>query len=292
MSEPVIDADLVRRLLANQFPQWADLPVEPVIPGGHDNRTFRLGEAMAVRLPSHAAYAAQVEKEQRCLPRLAPVLPLPIPAPAGLGRPGEGYPWPWSVNRWLEGETPKTALIGDLVAFARDLAGFLRALQAADANDGPAAGPHSFWRGGPLMTYDGETRQAIAALGERIDGAAATAIWEAALAAAWAGAPAWVHGDVAVGNLLVRDGRLSAVIDFGCSAVGDPACDLVIAWTVFEGASRAAFRETVALDEATWARARGWALWKAVILMAGRAGRHPEEAEPVLKALLAERAPR
>jgi len=286
MSAPLIDAALVRRLVAAQFPAWAGLPVEPVLPGGNDNRTFRLGEGLSVRLPSHERYAAQAAKEQRWLPVLAPWLPLPIPAPAALGRPGEGFPWPWSVNRWLEGETARRSRPADWVTFARDLAGFLTALQAVDAGEGPAAGPHSFWRGGPLSTYDRQTREAIATLGDAIDGRTATAIWEAALAATWAGPPVWVHGDIAAGNLLVREGALSAVIDFGCCAVGDPACDLVIAWTLFEGAGPAAFRDAMAVDEATWARARGWALWKALILMA--AGRHGEEAEPVLGALVAE----
>jgi aminoglycoside phosphotransferase (APT) family kinase protein len=224
---------------------------------------------MSVRLPSHRRYVAAIEKEHAWLPRLAPQLPLPIPAPLAIGAPGEGYPWPWSVNRWLDGETAAAGRIDDRTRFATDLAAFLADLQRIDATDGPPTGQHSFWRGGPLTTYDGETRGAIAALGERIDGVAAAEVWDAALAATWRGAPVWVHGDVAPGNLLVQDGRLSAVIDFGQACVGDPACDLAIAWTFFDGESRAVFRAGLPLDAGTWARGRGWCLWKALIIFAG-----------------------
>ena len=264
-----IDSNLVRRLVAGQFPQWAHLPVRAVASQGWDNRTFRLGETMSVRLPSHRRYVAAVEKEHAWLPRLAPHLPLPIPAPLAIGAPSEDYPWPWAVNRWLEGETAASVRIDSRQQFAADLAAFLTALQRIEASDGPPTGPHSFWRGGPLATYDDETRRSIAALGDRIDGAAATEVWDGALAATWTGLPVWLHGDVAPGNLLVRDGRLSAVIDFGQACVGDPACDLAIAWTFFAGESRAAFRAGLPLDAATWARGRGWSLWKALIIFAG-----------------------
>ncbi|MER8469524.1 aminoglycoside phosphotransferase family protein [Mesorhizobium sp. M0991] len=264
-----IDAALVRRLIVAQFPKWADLPVEPVEPGGWDNRTFRLGDSMSVRLPSAAAYVAQVEKEHRWLPRLAPHLPLPIPVPLAKGAPGEGYPWPWSVYRWLGGRPAAGELIADLTEFARSLAGFLVALYRIDAVGGPLAGQHNFHRGGRLSVYDAETRGALSALGGRIDKAAAEAVWATALASGWQAPPVWVHGDVASGNLLVEDGKLCAVVDFGSSAIGDPACDLVIAWTEFYGESRQAFRDGIALDEHSWARARGWALWKALIVASG-----------------------
>jgi aminoglycoside phosphotransferase (APT) family kinase protein len=266
-----VDAALATRLVARQFPQWADLPVAPVSLSGWDNRSFRLGDDLLVRLPSHEAYAAAVEKEQRWLPRLAPQLPLPVPRPVGLGRPDDEYPWPWSVYAWIDGEPAATAPPTDLDSFAVDLARFLVALRGADAEDGPAAGPHSFWRGGPLSTYDEEARRAFAALG---DDGRMTAVWDRALASTWDRPPVWCHGDVAVGNLLVRDGRLAAVIDFGSSAVGDPACDTVIAWTLFTGSSRAVFRRTLDLDDDTWDRGRGWALWKAAITLA--AGPSPD----------------
>jgi aminoglycoside phosphotransferase (APT) family kinase protein len=270
-----IDSALVRRLVAAQFPQWADRPVRPVSSQGWDNRTFRLGDDMSVRLPSHRRYVAAVEKEHAWLPRLAPHLPLPIPAPLAIGAPGEGYGWPWSVNRWLVGDAAAAAPIDDRRQFAADLAAFLSALQRIDASEGPLAGSHSFWRGGPLATYDDETRRSIAALGASIDTDAASEVWDAALAAAWRGPPVWVHGDVAPGNLLVSDGGLSGVIDFGQACVGDPACDLAIAWTFFEGESRAALRAGLPLDPATWARARGWTLWKALIVLAGLPGANP-----------------
>lgn len=286
-ASPPIDAALARRLVAAQFPQWAELPIRP-LPGGWDNRSFRLGEALLLRLPSAGRYAAQVEKEQMWLPRLAPQLPLEVPTPVAAGRPGEGYPHPWSVLRWIDGETPDVAA-ADLARLARDLGGFLVALRAADARDGPPAGAHSFHRGGSLSVYDAETRAAAAALSGRIDATAALTIWEQALAAAWRGPPVWIHGDVAPGNLLVRDGRLCAVIDFGCAAVGDPACDLAIAWTTFGGESRAVFQDAVGLDDATWARARGWALWKALIVLARTPGANPAArtaAVNVVRALL------
>jgi len=263
-----ITVALVRQLIAAQFPQWVGLPIVAAVPQGWDNRTFRLGEDMSVRLPSAAGYVPQVEKEHRYLPYLAARVPLPIPVPVAQGAPGASYPFPWSVYRWLPGEPAATAPIGDLPQFATDLAHFFAALQGVDATGGPPPGVHSAFRGGPLTTYDAETRRSIVALGDAVDGHATTAVWNAALAAAWQGSPVWFHGDVAVENVLVHDGRLSAVIDWGCAGVGDPACDTVLAWTVFAGASRAAFRAALPLDAATWARGRGWAVWKALITLA------------------------
>jgi aminoglycoside phosphotransferase (APT) family kinase protein len=248
-----IDVTLVSQLVTAQFPQWADLPIRPDEFGGWDNRTFHLGEHMTVRLPSAAAYAQQVEKEHRWLPRLAPLLPLPIPVPLAMGVPADGYPWHWSIYRWLAGEHAAIERIADVSQFATTLAQFLIALQRIDATGGPPPGQHNFFRGGPLAIYDGETRQAIATLDGKIDADAVTAVWEAALTARWYGSAVWVHGDVSEGNLLVRRGRLSAVIDFGSSAVGDPACDLSIAWTLLGGDSREALRAALPLDGATWA---------------------------------------
>jgi aminoglycoside phosphotransferase (APT) family kinase protein len=259
---------LVERLLAAQFPQWAGLPITPAVPQGWDNRTFRLGGGLSIRLPSAEGYTPQVEKEHCWLPYLAPRLPLPIPVPLARGEPGAGYPWPWSVYRWLDGEAAQPSRITDLPALAVALATFLSALQRIEPAGGPAAGPHSFFRGAPLEVYDAETRRAIAVVRDIVDAEAATRVWESALTAPFAGPLVWFHGDVAVNNLLVQDGRLSAVIDFGCCGVGDPACDLAIAWTLFSGESRAAFRATLPLDAGTWARGRGWALWKALITLA------------------------
>jgi aminoglycoside phosphotransferase (APT) family kinase protein len=276
----VIDTELVRRLLAAQFPQWAELPVEPIVPGGWDNRTFRLGDRMTVRLPSAEGYLLQVEKEQRWLPLLAKQLTLPIPTPIALGKPGEGFPWPWSIYCWIDGEVSTDAKIRDIRSFATDLAGFLVALRGADATDGPLPGPHNFFRGGSPAFYDAEARQAIVDLGSSIDGAAATDVWDAALSTEWTLPPVWFHGDISGGNLLVRDGELSAVIDFGTSGIGDPACDLVIAFSTL-ASQREHFRKLIDLDTATWARARGWAIWKALIVAAGSVGTHDPEGEAI-----------
>jgi aminoglycoside phosphotransferase (APT) family kinase protein len=263
-----IDPTLARRLVDAQFPEWRGLSIRPVELDGWDNRTFRLGDELSIRMPTGAWYAQQVAKEQRWLPRLAPVLPVRIPEPVAEGEPAEGYPFPWSVYRWLDGAPAATAGLGDPVAFAEAVGGFLVALRGADARGGPAPGEHNFFRGDPPGVYAEETHRAIAALADEIDAGRARRIWADAEASRWEGDPVWFHGDIAVGNLLVRDGALSAVIDFGTSGVGDPACDLVLAWTALEGEGREAFRRAVGLDDATWARGRGWALWKALIVLA------------------------
>lgn len=266
-----IDEALVRRLVSKQFPAWADLPVRSVSEQGNDNRTFRLGKEMSVRLPSAPRYAASVAKEQAWLKRLAPHLPLPIPAPIAVGQPDETYPCHWSVYGWLAGETAATARLSDLTSFATALGSFLMALQSVDACEGPPAGAHSFFRGcalRDLKIWDEQVRGAIKSLGERIDTGGATEVWEGALRVDWQREPVWFHGDIASTNLLVLDSELSAVIDFGCCGVGDPACDLTIAWTLLAGESRGRFKSILKLDRATWARGRGWTLWKALIIEA------------------------
>jgi aminoglycoside phosphotransferase (APT) family kinase protein len=263
-----IDAALVKRLVASQFPQWSELPVTPVKVDGWDNRTYRLGHDMTVRLPTAIAYTPAIDKEDRWLPVLAPSLPVQVPVPLGKGVPGEGYPFSWSIRGWLDGETADADRIDDMPAFATSVAEFLLALQRIDPSGGPEAGAHSFYRGAPPAHYDEETRHCLSVLTGHLDTAAAGAVWDAALDATWTGPPVWFHGDVASGNLLVRNGKLVAVIDFGTSGVGDPACDLVIAWTMFGGDSRDAFRQAVGHDSGTWARARGWVLWKSLLGLA------------------------
>jgi aminoglycoside phosphotransferase (APT) family kinase protein len=256
-----IDISLVSRLLAAQFPQWADLAIAPVHSAGTDNALYRLGSDMVVRLPRIESATGPVDKEHRWLPRLAPHLPLAIPVPLAKGIPGEGYPWHWSVYRWLEGETATSERIADSDQAARKLAQFITALQQIDPTDGPPPGAHNSFRGVPLSTRDAETRAAIAELSGMLDTDAVTPAWDAALQApAWPGPPVWIHGDLAPLNLLVERGELSAVIDFGCLGVGDPACDLIVAWNLLSAQSRAVFRAALPLDDATWARGRGWAL--------------------------------
>lgn len=264
-----IDNTLIRRLVASQFPQWENQPIRRVSPGGWDHRIFRLGEEMLVRMPSAAEYAFQVEKEHHWLPQLAPLLPLPIPEPLAMGEPEYGFPWKWSIYRWIEGEPATSGHIENSSDFACTLAQFLIALQLIDSTDGPSPGPHNFYRGGSLATYNAETRQAISDLKNKIDVNTATEIWEAALETHWKNSPVWIHGDIAASNLLVKDGRLSAVIDFGMLGIGDPACDLAIAWTLFRGQSREVFRSMLALDKDTWLRGSAWTLWKALIIAAG-----------------------
>ncbi|MFE7671776.1 aminoglycoside phosphotransferase family protein [Streptomyces albidoflavus] len=285
-----VDAVVAGRLIAAQFPHWSPLEIRPVDAQGWDNCTFRLGDEMLVRLPTAREYALAVEKEHRWLPVLAPALPLDVPVPLARGVPDPDFAHHWSVYRWIEGEPATQAVIEDETAFAIHLAGFLVSLQRIDTAGGPAPGLHNWFRGGPLTTYDGWTRAAL----ERLDGLirteAAEEIWERASRAPWDGEPAWFHGDMAAGNLLVRDGALTAVIDFGTCGVGDPACDLSIAWTMLTGKSRAAFRDRLEVDEATWQRGQGWALWKALVICAGavRDGEGlPADASFVLEEILA-----
>ncbi len=257
-----VDTEQVRRLIADQFPHLADLPIEPVVNGGWDNWTFHLGPERLVRLPSAAEYALAVDKEHRWLPALAARLPLPIPAPVAKGKPGAGYPYAWSIYRWLDGEPASVDRIADPVRFAIDLAEFLAALQGVDAAGGPQPGVHNWFRGGTLRTYDKQVERALAELDGHVDAGLVREIWARALDARWDGVDRWFHGDIAQGNLLLADGQLAAVIDFGTCGVGDPACDLAIAWTLLTADGRQAFRKRLSVDDATWARGRGWALWK------------------------------
>ena len=263
MDRADITADVATCLVREQFPEWADLPISAVDHQGWDNTTYRLGPSLSVRLPSADYYVAQVEKEHRWLPYLAPYLPLPIPAAVARGVPGCGFPRPWSVYGWLPGTVAHRAAIADDVAFATSLAAFLRALWSVPDGGGPPPGAHNFHRGASPAVYDDQARSAAAALGVPLE------VWEAALVP-YDGPPVWFHGDLSASNLLVDEGRLSAVIDFGTCGVGDPACDLTMAWTWFEGEAREAFVAGVGLDDAAWARARGWALWKALITWEGQ----------------------
>jgi aminoglycoside phosphotransferase (APT) family kinase protein len=260
-----INTELVRQLVATQFPQWSKLEIRTVEFSGWDNRTFHLGESMLVRLPSAEGYIQQAEKEQRWLPILAKKLPLTIPTLLAKGNPDNIFPWKWGIYRWIEGETANVNLITNLPEFANSLAQFLRSLQQINTSGAPSAGQHSFFRGASLLLYDKETRVAIDKLKEEIDTHLAIRIWEDALTSKWESSPVWFHGDVASDNLIVKDGQLSAVLDFGCCGVGDPSCDLAIAWTLLLGKSRKEFRTELNIDNGTWSRGSGWALWKALI---------------------------
>jgi aminoglycoside phosphotransferase (APT) family kinase protein len=282
-----IDEDLARALVAAQFPQWHDLPLRRVRDGGNDHRIFRLGDALSVRLPSAPGYVPQVRKEQEWLPRLAPELPLPIPAVEGVGEPSELFPAPWSVYRWMPGRPASVTEVADWARFASDLAAFLVRLRAVDATDAPDPGQHSAFRGGPLEHWDDE----MSVILHRVHGRErdlAAGIWRDALAAPFTGQPVWFHGDVSLNNLLVEDGELRAVIDFGCSGAGDPACDTVFRWTSTQPAAREQYRTDYDVDEGTWARGRGWALWKGLIMITNKPPGQAAFARHVLDRLFAE----
>ncbi|MFF7585912.1 aminoglycoside phosphotransferase family protein [Kitasatospora purpeofusca] len=265
-ARPAIDAELVRCLVDAQFPQWAELPLELLEPAGSDHVIYRLGEELSVRLPRHVGAIGQAEKEFEWLPRLAPHLPLAVPVPVKVGKPGFGYPWPWAVSRWLDGEVATVEALAGSAGTAVALAEFLTALQQF-ASEGvpvggvPVGGVLGDLAAGSLADRDRATRAAIAEVDGVFDAAAMTELWDAALGApGWDRPPVWFHGDFHTGNLLTVDGRLSAVIDFGGLGIGDPACDLTIAFTLMSAGSRAAFRAALGVDDATWTRGRGWAL--------------------------------
>jgi len=264
-----IDARLVEELIAEQFPEWSALPVSAVAISGWDNRSFRLGDAYVARLPSAARYAGQVEKEQTWLPVLAQHLPVSIPRPAARGAPGCGYPFAWSVYTWLPGETAAIAPIADRTAFARQLAGFIHALHRIDPSGAPVPGGENFHRGGSLQVYDAEARKAIGRLDAGWNRSALLAIWEEGVSTTWNRPSLWVHGDLSPGNLLVENGALSAVIDFGQMCAGDPACDFAIAWSFFDADERGAFLDVLDPVDTAWKRGRCWALWKAALLASG-----------------------
>nr|WSY55098.1 aminoglycoside phosphotransferase family protein [Streptomyces sp. NBC_00886] len=253
-----IDAKLVSRLVAEQFPQWAELPVTRVASAGTDNAMYRLGEDMVVRLPRLPGGARQIETEQRRLPRLAPHLPLAVPVPLAMGEPGQGYGLRWGVYGWLGGDNAYDSPLTELADAAVELGRFVAALRRVDAVGGPAS-----FRGGPVGAQDADVRKAIEELGAdgTHDATLATAAWEHVISLPqWKHAPVWLHGDLLPGNLLTEAGRLTAVIDFGGLGVGDPAADALPAWAVLSAETRGRFREAAEFDDLVWARGRGWAL--------------------------------
>ena len=259
----LITAEMVKALIKEQFPQWQDLEVYPVAKSGHDNRTFHLGDSMAVRLPSGEGYAGQVVKEMQWLPYLQKNLDYPISAPVALGKPTPYYPLHWSVNRWIAGNTLLECPRVDKTRFAMALAEALKKLQAVNCRQGPKAGAHNGYRGGSVRVYHQETMDALESLKKCLPVERLREIWEECTASVYTGEAVWVHGDVAPGNILLQNDRFYGLIDFGVLGTGDPACDYAMAWTYFDRASRKAFLEGLPRDMAD--RAKGWALWKALI---------------------------
>ena len=255
-------AGLVRRLVAAQFPQWSHLSIAPVESYGTDHDIYRLGDHLAARLPRIGWATQQATKEAEWLPKLAPHLPLALPVQVAKGRPAGAYPFDWSIYQWLPGENAN-GTVQDLDQAAVDLAAFVTALHGVETVGAPPR--HRGARGAPLSELDTSVRRSIAQLGGRADAVGALQSWEESLnAPVWSGEEVWVHGDLLPGNLLVVDGRLSAVIDWGGLNVGDPACDLQPAWNVFADESRKRYRDELDVDDATWLRGRGWALAQAV----------------------------
>lgn len=289
-AHPVGD-DLVRRLIAGQFPQWAGMPVQRYPSGGTVNAMYRLGDSMVVRLPLLKGGAMDVATEQQWLPRLAPWLPTAIPEVLGAGKPAEGYPWPWSVYRWLAGENPEPGALSEPVLLAEDLARFVAAMRTITLPGAPQA-----YRGGQPALLDASTRAAIEALRdlpeEGVDCDAATAVWEEALRTpGWDGRPVWLHADLMPGNLLVDDGRLVSVIDFGCTGAGDPACDLFPAWNLLPAGAREVFRGALGVDDSAWSRGRGRTLSQALIALPYYRNTNPtmaRNARHVIRAVLGE----
>ena len=270
--EVPIDVALVERLISEQFPRWAGLPIWEVRSTGTVNAIHRIGERLCARLPRVEDWAQDLEKEWRWLPKLAPRLSLQIPEPVGRGHPMTSYPFPWAVYGWIDGKPYSDDLVDDEQQAARDLARFVAELRRED----PAPGTP---RGGrpPLREFDAVTREAIDSSRRVIDSDAATAAWERALGApTWRGTPVWVHADLLRPNLLIREGRLRAVIDFGSVGVGDPAADVIAAWSVFGPEGRRTFRDALDVDDGTWNRARGYALHQAALIIPYYAETNPE----------------
>jgi aminoglycoside phosphotransferase (APT) family kinase protein len=259
VDELEIEECLVRRLLVDQFPHWAELPLRKVEPAGTVNAVFRLGSEYSIRLARRDGPTTPGGREFIWLPKLAPAVPLEIPVPIAQGRPNNNYPWFWEIHSWLKGETVPIETI-DAIQAARDLAGFVLALQQVDPTGGPLG------RGIPLAQRDKDFRYWLA----RFNGdPAVTAVWESALSAPpWNGPPVWHHGDLDVRNWLVRDKRIRGVIDWETMGIGDPACDVMVAWKLHSSEARDVFLDAIRTDNATLARARGWVVSQAVGILA------------------------
>jgi aminoglycoside phosphotransferase (APT) family kinase protein len=266
-----LDDALVQRLLTGHFPDLVDLPIALVHSTGTVNAIFRIGDSLCARLPRLEEGAESLKREWTWLPRIAPFVPLKIPKPVALGKPTVEYPYPSAVYDWVEGVPYEANLVGDERQAALDLTHFILELRKVDIKGAP--------RGGrlPLNELDQVTRESIEACRGEIDTVGAAEAWAQALTApVWDGVPVWIHADLLKSNLLVQDGRLCAVIDFGSVGIGDPAMDVVPAWSVFSKDGRKTFRHAMDVDDATWRRARGYALHQAVRIIPYYSQSNPE----------------
>jgi aminoglycoside phosphotransferase (APT) family kinase protein len=256
---------IARSLVKEQFSQYAHLEIKPVAFSGWDNATYHLGDEMLLRMPRGEAYALKVPKEQSLLAKLGKQISILIPQPLAMGKPSKNYPWNWSIYKYLEGDSANTIDLTDqdLEQIAYDLAHFLKDLHQIDTKKAPQPGLHNYWRGEHVSVYECGALKYFEQLKDVIDTDKAIKIWEKASSTKWEKPPVWIHGDLAPGNFLIKDGSMSSVIDFGGCAIGDPACDLAIAYTFFKGKSREIFKKQVNLDEDTWKRSKAWVLWKA-----------------------------
>ena len=258
-----IDISLVRKLIESQFPAWASLPIEPVPSMGTDNALFRLGDAIQARLPRIHWAIKNIEKEFMWLPQIAPFISVPITTPLQMGKPIDQYPYAWAIYDWLDGDIPEPGCSACGREFVADLVDFLAQLQNVTLPDSPTAA-----RGTPLIERDAPTRKAISELEGVIDTRLAAQIWDAALAIPyWDRPPVWVHGDLLPGNILIKEGRLSGIIDFSCMGLGDPSCDLIVAWNLLGASDRTLFRELLQVDEGTWRRGQAWALSQSLLIL-------------------------
>lgn len=264
-SEGGIDAALVRLLVSEQFPRWSDLPVRPVEEQGWDNRTFRLGDSLTVRLPSADGYVAGLMREERTLATLGPRLQVAIPRIIATGAPSVAFGRPWSVRPWIEGQTLAAVAPRDRISAITSLAGALAELQVCSTAGGDWPGYASAYRGCHVSVLGEDVQRALTDLPEQL-AHECRALWQAAVSTAWREPPVWVHGDVSPGNVLYDDaGRLAALIDFGQTCVGDPACDLAFAWLSCNSTERGELRDRLSVPDDAWLRGAAWALWKALI---------------------------
>lgn len=267
MGHTNITLNLAKKLINTQFPEYSHLNITEVAQQGHDNRTYRIGNNMLIRLPTDESYALKVPIEYKLLTKLAPYLGISIPEPIKIGSPSDIYPYPFSIYKWLDGNSANQEQLDaeTLETIAYQLAMFLKKLQSIVNVTGPNPGQHNWWRGDHISVYSKRVIEQISTLKDIIDSKASLNLWQQACSTFYKDKPVWIHGDFAAGNILIKENRLSGVIDFGGAAIGDPACDLVIAWTYLFDKSRDIFIHEIDLDDDTWLRARAWALWKATL---------------------------
>lgn len=260
-----ITSSLVRSLVSEQFPQWSNLPIRPVEIQGWDNRTFRLGDRMTVRLPSADGYVAGLIREEQTLAILGSSLRVAIPGVVATGAASAAFSRPWSVREWIEGHTLAAVETRDRESAISSVGDALRELQAYNTAGGPWAGSASAYRGCHVSAVGEDVQGQLPFLaGRQAEGC--RALWDAAVATVWTDPPVWVHGDVAPGNMLFESsGRLAALIDFGQACVGDPACDLAFAWLSCSSRERDLLHDRLELPEDAWLRGAAWALWKTLI---------------------------